>query len=56
MKLPTTCAVCSKSMKDDTGWECWFETPYSLDEIKRIPCRRGALPVPPAWCPRRRRV
>jgi hypothetical protein len=45
-KLPVTCAVCISSNKA-INWYCYREN------SRRIPCRRGALPVPPAWCPRR---
>ena len=45
-KLPSTCAVCTKSDKG-INWYC-FNSCH-----RRIPCRRGTLPVPPGWCPKR---
>lgn len=61
-KLPSTCAVCPDSAKvsyhyhppNFRGWYCAHD-PFGDDLRKsRIPCRRGALPVPPKWCPRRK--
>lgn len=48
-KLPETCAVCGHSGKDELGWSCLENGEVEI----HIPCRRGALPKPPKWCPRR---
>ncbi len=45
-KLPSSCAVCISSEKG-INWYCFNSG------RRRIPCRRGALPVPPKWCPKR---
>jgi hypothetical protein len=56
VKVPVTCAVCDYSRKFGgvlRNWHCRYDEKNHEGnfEIRRIPCLRGALPKPPAWCP-----
>lgn len=61
-KVPETCAVCPWSAKvseqftpaKHRGWYCACGDRGNDLVGDRIPCRRGALPVPPKWCQRRK--